>query len=616
MKKTKYNRKHMATTSKKMFIRGIDYPTTRDELLTEAQRMSEAGSSQDEVIQYIRRVANYYGIRMRHDSLDIPAAVPEHEIQDTRKSKKGKDNSKKIPVTLVRSDEGSYTLKLDMTGIFPKNIISRVILSSDKRSSMMHSRKVPLFYECNGLVIDANTWRALAIPPFAFNHRISTKIVEDNLNDGLYDIIKVDDGTVITLYNWNHPTEGPIWSLSSSNGYDVSGLYWIGTLSYAEIFHDLACRIYPEFVAKTGMTIENSRLAFTNLDANHCYTFGFRHHNFHPMKCDPERLWQIQVADLSKETPMVRFCGVEAPADSSAPVELPHIPNQYLIPNLEIYPLLISEQRLKFDKFKSIFAESIRNASDHARAFHKEIAPPAEPLNYGYILRSRDPSRTKEYSDLLIESPLLIKIRKISYERAPRQLKNKLDYNTRREFNALRSYLTINERDEFIMLYPEWTTQFHVYTEFINNIKDQIIRIGRNAAMAPVTQESHTNTYTAKIARILSDNIIGSEGIPAFHELKDSIISDYIVDPQYTFLYMRVMQMIKEKSTALKAAAAVVSDATATAVVADTTVVDEVDNTNSVADATDNANTTTAKVSKAAKTSKASKTGKAVKTAK
>ena len=113
-----------------------------------------------------------------------------------------------------------------------------------------------------------------------------------------YDIIRVDDGTVVTLYKWNHPQHGSVWGMASNNGYDVSSLYWMGPMTYAEVFYDLALRRYPEFVAQTGMAIartgKSTRLTFTKLDPSFSYTVGFRHHNFHPVVEDPERMWSIQ----------------------------------------------------------------------------------------------------------------------------------------------------------------------------------------------------------------------------------------------------------------------------------------------------------------------------------
>jgi hypothetical protein len=488
------------------------------------------GKSQSEIIDYIGTVAKYYGIRMRHDNFIIGAAAPDTNPPVTKRGKQ-------LPVDLVRQSNGEYTLKIDTSTVEVKRDISRVILSLDKNTIIPYGRKIPLFYECNGLILDAHTWKPLVVPPFAFNYRFSTKLVEEYLNDSYYDIIKIDDGTIVTIYHWNHPINGSTWSMSSSNGYDVSTLYWSGNLTYSEVFFDLVTRLYPEFVDKSGITIEDKQLKFTGLDPNYCYTVGFRHHNFHPLKTDPERIWQIQVVDMRTSPPMVRFCGANAADITTAPVvELPGIPNQTLVPIQEIYPKLIVEDRLKFDKFKSIFTNAINDIS---------ASPPV--FNYGYILRSRKVNITKDNSDLLIESPLLSLIRKTTYEKAPRQIRGKLTSGDRLEYNAIRAFLTIGGRDNFLSLYPEWREKFNIYDEFIKDIKTQMIRAMRNHALAPITKESPMNTITGRFARVLLDQIIAEESIKAFHKDTESIIADYIVNPKYTYLYMRVLQTIADE---------------------------------------------------------------------
>jgi hypothetical protein len=291
------------------------------------------------------------------------------------------------------------------------------VLSGDKRGGTRGLR-IPLYYECNGLVIDARTWRALAVPPNAFNNQPTSKAIDTFLAEDCYDIIRVDDGTVVTLYCWDHPTEGPSWALASSNGYDVSSLRWFGQLTYAAIFYDITQRLYPDFGAQTGMSLETradgtTRLNFTNLDHSRCYTIGFRHHNFHPMKSDPERMWQIQSTDLSGTIPQVVFSGNGH--------GLPVIPDQY------VYADNFLGKPLTLEILRNNGSTAISQAATYAAQFVAAAHPqlPAE-LNYGYILRARASARgvTKEHSNILIDTPLLKRIRKIIYEGAPRSVRD------------------------------------------------------------------------------------------------------------------------------------------------------------------------------------------------
>lgn len=551
---------------------------TRQELLLEAQQMCAAGVDQREIIEHVYKVAERYGIRVRHDQHDPhsgpsvgkpseqkaaeppapePAAEPASAEPDAgapggkRARRKAKKAAQAVPVAFVRQRNGTHQLAIgrlfdpeladDQSALVRGATVGRLVLSGDKRGGATRGRNVPLYYECNGLVVDARTWRALAVPPSAFNGRPTAKTVDGFLAENLYDVIRVDDGTVVTLYCWDHPTDGPAWALASSNGYDVSSLCWIGPLTYAAVFHDIAQRLYPAFVAETGMTLEaradgTTRLNFTKLDRTRCYTVGFRHHNFHPMRADPERMWQIQSTDLSGAVPQVVFSGNGR--------GLPGIPDQH------VYADGFLGAELTLEGLRTAGSTALTQAAAHTAQFASGAplpglanspALPAE-LNYGYILRSRDPARTKGHSDLLIETPLLGRIRKIVYERAPRSVRDNLTAADRLEYNAMRAFLTATERSDFLALYPDWAARFQAYEEFVNNVIHLVIHAIRQRAMAPASREPALKSPTGQVARALLEHICRFEKLTAFHKDTESIVRDYVVNPEYAFLFLRAMR--------------------------------------------------------------------------
>jgi hypothetical protein len=457
-----------------------------------------------------------------------------------------------MPVSIIRRRDGSHQLLVGQGAVptppapeaAPRQAagadramtVGRVVLSGDKQGGVRHGRDPLIYYECNGVVIDARTWRTLAIPPNAFNDRPSTKDVDGFLAESLYDIIRVDDGTVVTLYCWDHPTDGPVWAIASSNGYDVSSLCWIGPLTYAEIFHDLAQRLYPGFVAEAGLTLERradgtTRLNFTQLGRSRCYTVGFRHHNFHPMTADPERIWQIQSADITGATPQVAYSGRGR--------GLPGIPDQHLYPDgfLGGAPTL--------EALRAAGGDAIPQAT----AFIAQCAalgPPAPPelpaaLNYGYILRSRDPARTKDHSNIIVGTPLLGRIRKIVYERAPRSVRDSLTADDRLEYNAMQAFLTASARADFLALYPGWAGRFLAYEEFVNNVIQLVIHTIRQRATAGA-HEAALKTPTSQVARAILDHISRFEQLMPFHKDTESVVRDYVVTPDYAFLFLRAMR--------------------------------------------------------------------------
>ena len=232
----------------------------------------------------------------------------------------------------------------------------RIILSWDRRQTRSSAL---LRAECNGPVIDTRTWALLVAPPRAFNPHPKTKEVDRFLaapgDTGLYDVIRVYDGTVISLYRWTHPQKGPIWCLASSNGYDVSGLKWMGPKTYAEIVYEILSAKHPGFTEATGLRLLRDhvcagdvRLDLPALDPGRCYTFGFRHPNFHPLAADPSTVWNIQTVNLAR-TPHV--------ADTAG--GLPGIPHQAVCSRSDIIPYRSgAEQSLRLADLMATFRPS------------------------------------------------------------------------------------------------------------------------------------------------------------------------------------------------------------------------------------------------------------------
>jgi hypothetical protein len=472
----------------------MNFPTTRDNLFIKLQSMNDQQIDQYKIIEYLYKVTDHYGIRIRHDHHYIPTVS-------------------KLPVSLTRQKDGKHTLTIGQNNI---PVIGRIVLSGD-RNNDVRGRGIPLYSECNGLVIDARTWKILAVPPNALNNYIPMKIVDGYLGKNLYDIISVDDGTILTIYHWDHPIDGPTWALSSSNAYDVSTLTWIGTLTYAEIFNDLIMRLYPDFAVETGMTLEkNGRLNFSKLDTNYCYTVGIRHHNFHPMVEDPERVWQIQSAKTDETLPQISFKG-----------NLPVIPQQ------RIYEF---KEPITIKTLRAIGNNSIMQAEEYIASQSKQ----PNVINYGWILRSRDPSQTKEHSDFLVETPLLKRVRKIVYERGPKSISHLLTAEDRLEYNAMRAFLTATERSEFLALYPKWAPKFQVYDEFVKNVIQIIIYTISQRTL--VKRSPIIKTPTSHIAHMLLEHISLFEKLTAFHKDTASIVRDYVVNPEYAFLFLQALK--------------------------------------------------------------------------
>ena len=326
-------------------------------LVKELAQSAGAGETQEALLEWLYSITRSLGVRMRCVSAATPA-----------------------PLALVSSWpplSGNTAEKAN---------IERIILSCNHRN--IHG--APLCAKSNGTIIDARTWGHLVVPTRALALHPSAREVDRGLSapsaedygTGVYDIIQARDGTVVNLYCWDHPAKGPMWCLSTSNGYDVSHLRWRGAKTHAELVHGLLLR-HPAFVAETEMTLERNflrkgdvRLGFGRLARTRCYTIGFRHGNFHPMEADPPAVWNIQSADLATGRPE---CG---PGGG-----LPHVPHWALYTCNDIASRRGAAVRMADLDYIS------RTALEDAKAI---IAgwPAAGRchFNYGFILRARDRS--------------------------------------------------------------------------------------------------------------------------------------------------------------------------------------------------------------------------------
>lgn len=416
---------------------------------------------------------------------------------------------------------------------FSEALVGRLVLSAIRSPG---EGRAPLYYESNGLVIDARTWRVLAVQPRAFNLRPKPALVDAALAAGEYDVVPVDDGTIVTLYYWENPREGGVWSIASSNGYDVSTLYWMGGLTYAEVIWDLANRLYPEWRDATGMSLVptaqgGKRLAFTALDRGRCYSVGFRHWNFHPVRADPERMWQVQCVD----TLAMRVTYGAA---------IPGLPGQRVVAS--------PPQSL------AAFAAEASDALEAGLAAIAAGSPAGLPngrFNYGYILRSRRPALTREVSDILVETPLLAAVRRMLYERPPATLRNVLSARNRFEYCATRAFLTAGARSMFLALCPHWRPQLAKLEAFVDSVTHLILhglQVRSGATRRP-------RGAIGAIARALQAQLTrGGPGarLNPLNPQTESIVRDYVLNPAYAVLYMRAAGLPTAKAAAAPTASA------------------------------------------------------------
>lgn len=573
-------------------------------LLVQASEKASLGVPQREIVEWVQYVAAQFGIRTRHDEyptgsapsagpaalpdLDDPAPPPrsvapseieapsapasppvevrvvpisvaddvdplhEEPITPLRKSRGARAKRQLLRVPIHTTAAGDHVIVLEQIlhprfgQPRPDRMVGRIVLSADRQRV---TTRIKLCSDCNGAVIDARSWVALALPPNTFNVRLKPAIVDKFLAEGAYDVIRVEDGTIVTLYSWEHPDAGTVWSIATSNGYDVSTYRWMGAKTFAEVVHEVLSR-YPEFVEASGMTLRKMggmpRLRFERLDTTRSFTLGFRHPDFHPLRAGEgdaaPRAWQIQSADRRT----LRVLHEDA---------LPGVPMQELLAEEEVdgvrVPFTIESLMARCKNSLAAAVELIAAAAAKDAPSPAAEGKPAEekgaaPFVYGFILRTRDRAKTGEHSDFLIGSPLQQRVKELMYNREPRHMQDQMATLSRLDYNAMRAFLIRRNQGDFLKLFPQFTDKFREYRDFTDSVTATILDIFRQTGEGgPLSRLPLGRRPSTKVAKMLHEFIAKNE--PGFNtrNLRDarSVVHDYVMDPNYAVVYLRAMAL-------------------------------------------------------------------------
>ena len=309
----------------------------------------------------------------------------------------------------------------------------RMVFYTSKNQRFNDSDSLKL--ECNGLVFDTQNMRPLVIPPLTYRSNIDTSIVNGHLSNNLYDVIYVNDGTVINLYWWRNS-----WHISTARSYDITDKKW-GALTYKEVVSNILG--------------DNEEKFYNALDTTKSYTFGVKHADLHPFKekqVDPiNTIWFIQ--SVSTDTLKVEYT-----CDK--------------LVEFGIYTQTYVQSQVS--NVRHLFTDLNQAMDDFIYNQH----PGYKPL-YGFILRSKDPSKTGSYSNILLESTLLQKIRQLYYHSSLNIAAQEMLYD-RNTYILIYSYLDTNRHILFKKLFPQFIEQFNKLDVITTTIVKNIIEYGKN----------------------------------------------------------------------------------------------------------------------------------------
>lgn len=313
----------------------------------------------------------------------------------------------------------------------------------------------PMTAECNGLIVEYdiknNIYRPLVIPIELFNSQpLNKSTIEYFYNQNLYKLYKVYDGTIINLYYYNNE-----WKISTNKAYEANNLLFTNNKTYKNIFEEILLN-YPNF-------------NYNNLNINKCYTFCMKYTEYHPfienLHYNNNKLILLQSVNISKINLNSKL-EINESEEIGIPTGITY--NLESFQNLnEIYMYLTNEiNRYKKEKHLANY----------------------QPL-FGIILRSKNKSNTKNYSNILLESNLMSKIRNLIYNHSFTKKLNfynvldksnnmMIDKNYYNMLNliSLKIFLTKKDINLFVLLFPEFKQTIKQYNYMFNYMTKYLIK--------------------------------------------------------------------------------------------------------------------------------------------
>lgn len=419
------------------------------ELVAELQGLRLRGQSQSDLLDHLHAVAAAHGFEVRNDSLFLtPAEVGRAEAA-------------------VQDAHGGLCLpRAPRRGADTVRVTARVMLCRQGRGLPRARRDQATELDlASGIVFDALRWEVLAVTPRMFSLSPDEGAVDQHLAAGRYAVIRPRDGSLVTLYNWRHPLRGSVWCLATSRGYDVSGLLCPGgNTSWAEMVHGVMARTgVAEALGATlthdVLNVGDVRLGLARVSPAFCYTLSVRCHAMHPLLADPEAVCTVQAVRLTPEA--------DEPLSFQPFFEsmLEGVADQVRVEGVAPPPLTLSALRT-----------SCAGALPAAVAA-VAAGQPAD-FDYGYVLRAFDPAETGGNSDLVIESPLQVRIRQEMYRPPAAEDASVLEETpeVRMQYNAVRAaFSPRGSRKEVVGLFPQYADLIRRCGEFMEAVAEQTV---------------------------------------------------------------------------------------------------------------------------------------------
>lgn len=369
----------------------------------------------------------------------------------------------------------------------------RFILSATKTmQSIAKMNENHVFHsECNGLVVEIDTWKPLCIPVPSFQTSVDNSAANLMLRNNEYDIYEIEDGTLINMYFYPTQSEQK-WRMSTTHGFDVNDLKWNSDQTYQEIFDDVL----------EHLNISKNEF-YEALNPQKSYSFIFKHPTFHPFFEGKDPIFKlifVQSADL--QTGKYDFY--------TSPLEK-----------------IICQKRIEtpIKNMKMIYTKVTKAYDDFISK---------KTVSYGFILRAKNFDITAPNQQYLIESKLLNTIKKLYYDSAHSQNASQNGIS-REKYIVLNAFLDRRIYQAFIQLFPQYLTKFKEYRKLSEMIIAHIV----NPISIPT---SASDNYRAIISKFIT-NIGKMYTITTTNNCMKNIIS-YVVDPTNLMQFVSIADSV------------------------------------------------------------------------
>lgn len=412
-------------------------------------------------------------------------------------------------IELIKETGGSYDEIRNY--VFKQNILSsymsdgRMIFHTSKNTRFNKIKdltdknpNIPdnLWMECNGIILDCSDFsniKPLVIPQCSFISQYNKNIMTTNIYDGLYDIYKIEDGTIINLYYYEKLNS---WRIATTRGIDMNNCKF-NNITYIDILN--------EILNKKDIELNTF---FGSLNKELCYTFNIKHqsmHKFDNVDGINDNIWFIQAVETST-------------------LEL----------HSDIDILGITKQSLVEDTAN--FMINKNNEKSLSNYLTKKT------VNLGYILKSKNTKLTKIHSNILIESTLMRKIRNLLYD--SKYIKMAKDLVIDKETVIIISaYLNINNRDLFIQLFPNYNYMYAILTNITNEQINNIIKYHNKKRCS----NNDDSSFFDDITLYLYNNIHKLYNINMINPIYlNQVINNYLINENNITIYVNLYKSMTQ----------------------------------------------------------------------